>query len=132
MESHIKKKIFERYLTFVKSLVESKKPIVSSLFQLTTRDIRSVPSSNLRTIYEQTGVFVQPGVTLKRSLREYEVYKVSVDEKWKIGLLSSLIEIREGQWSISFDEENGVTCFPDKEINRINRINIMIEDICTS
>ena len=126
MESHIKNKIFERYLTFVKSLVESKKPIVSSLFQLTTKDIKSVPRSNLRTIYQQTGVFVQPGVTLKKSLREYEVYKVPVADIWKICLLSSLIDIREGQWSISFDEEDGVTCFPDKEINS------MIEDICTS
>ena len=123
---HIKKRIFERYLTFIKSLVESKKPIVSSLFKLISKDIRSVPSSNLRTIYEQTGIFINPGITQKGSLRNYNAYKVPTGEDWKIGLLTSLLEIREGQWSISFDEENGLTCFPDEEINR------MIKDICTS
>ena len=50
--SHVMKRIFERYLTFVKSLVVSKKPIVSLLFKLTNKDIHSVPRSNLRLIYE--------------------------------------------------------------------------------
>ena len=122
--SHTKKNFFERYLTFVKSLVTSKKPIVRSLFHLTSKDIRSVPASNLRYIYEQTGIFITPGVTLKHSLKDYKAYEVPAGEKWKIGFLASLIKIREGQWNISFDEEDGLTNFPDKEINR------MIEELC--
>ena len=68
--SHIKKKILERYLTFVKSPVKSKKPIVKSLFHITSKDICSVPASILRHIYDQTGIFINLGVTLKYTLQD--------------------------------------------------------------
>ena len=110
----------------MKSLNESKIPIVRSLFQLISKDIRSVPASNIRYISEQTSTFINPGKTLKSSIKEYKAYEVPEGQQWKIGLLSSLIQIREGQQNISFDEENGLTSFPDEEINR------MIDDICTS
>ena len=110
----------------MKSLVKSKKPIVRSLFQTISKDIRSVPASNLRHIYDQTGIFINPGVTLKFSLHDYKAYKVPAGEEWKIGFLASLIKVREGQWDISFDEEDGLSNFPDKEINRL------IEELCSS
>jgi len=94
--SHAEKKIFSNYITFVKSLDQSKKPAIKSLLRTARKDIRSTTSSNLRSIFVQTGVYVKPGLTTKHSLSAYKAYEVPQGEEWRISLLSSLMQIREG------------------------------------
>ena len=88
--------------------------------------MRSVTCSNLRCILDQTKVFVNPSVTTKHSLNGYRAYEVPPGEEWKIGLLSSLIQIREGEWTVSFDEESHESNFEDEAFNS------MIDTLCIS
>ena len=75
--------------------MESRKPIVSLLFQLISKDVWSLPSSNLRIIYEQTRVFVQPGVTLK-SLSENK--KLIRFHQLKNGKLANGVSVLMKKW----------------------------------
>ena len=43
-------------------------------------------------------------------------------KEWKIGLLSSLLEIRDGKWMILFDEEG--------EDLTEDEVKLMIDDVC--
>ena len=95
--THFKKKIFSRYLSFVKSLVQNKKSSVKFLFNLVRQDVQSCTGSNLRCIYKNTGVFVIPGQTTKMALSSYTVFKIPPGEEWRVPLLSSLMQIREGE-----------------------------------
>ena len=101
-----KKLIFSRYINFVNSLEKSKRPAVVALLKLAKTDVRSVVGSNLRSILLETDKLVIPGVTKSNVLQDYTVYNVPESEKWRIPLLTSLIEMREERWCVKFDEED--------------------------
>ena len=122
---HIKQKLFSRYVTFLKSLALSEKPALSFLLNLSKTDIRSVTGSNLRFILNESKVYIIPGVTSKQSFSNYEAYQVPAGQEWKLPLLISLIKIREGAWTINFDEED-----TDDLANNTN-VDNMIKDVCT-
>ena len=52
-----------------------------------------------------TGVKVFPKVTKGFALHDYLVYKVPTGQDWRLPLLVSLLEIKDDQWVIEFDEE---------------------------
>ena len=87
----------------MKSLDQSKKPAIKSLLRTARKYIRSTTSSNLRSIFVQTGVYVKLGLTIKHSLSAYKAYKVPQE--------SLFYEIREGHWTVLFDEENQSSFF---------------------
>ena len=94
------------------------------MLNIAKEDIRSVTSSNLRHILDHTKVYVIPGSTTKQSLNDFEAYKMPAGQEWRIPLLSSLIKLREGQWEISFDEED-----TDESIDK--SIDNLIKIVCT-
>ena len=71
----------------------------------------------------ETGFNIIPEDSSKYQLRNYRVYTHPSSEQWRIGLLHSLIELREDRWHIVFDEE--------EKLNK-SELDLMIEDVCTS
>ena len=54
--------------------------------------------------------------------KDSNTYEIPAGKEWKIGLLSSLLEIQDGKWMISFDEEGeGIT---------EDEVKLMIDDVC--
>ena len=68
-------------------------------------------------------IILKPGSTV---LRDYRVYDAPVGYEDKIGLLLSLIAIREDHFGVFFNEEDDEVEMED------NDITTMINDICTS
>ena len=68
-----------------------------------------------------TGCNIIPGVTSKYQLKNYRVYTYPSCEQWRIGLLHSLIELRNDRWHIVFDEE--------EEMLNKSELDLMIEDV---
>ena len=121
--NNAKKMMWSRYIKFVKSLVKNKKPCISSLFKIIQSDIRSVTASNLKTILLETDKLIIPGTTNKLTLKEYNVYQTPQGEEWRAPLITSLLQIKEDQWVIEFDQE-GEEFLPNDVIK------IMIDSIC--
>ena len=117
-----KKLIFSRYINFVNSLENSKRPALLALLKLAKTDVRSVVGSNLRTILLETDKVVIPGYTKSYTLQDYTVYRVPESEEWRIPLLTSLIEMREERWCVKFDEE-------DDDLS-VDAIKMMIDRAC--
>ena len=91
-------------------------------------DVKSQVGGNLKKINMDTGIKVipggpEPGIT---ELKGVKVYPVPDDQKWRLPLLESLLEIRDDQWEIRFDEEHEDDQFDEDDIES------MIEDVCTS
>ena len=120
---HAKQMIMSRYIGYISQLCNNKRASVRLLFKLVSNDARTVTGSNIRYIKLTTGIDIIPGSTSKFHLKDYRVYECPVQEKWKIALLQSLIELRDGRWHIVFDEEE------DESLNN-NQLCLMIEDIC--
>ena len=76
--------------------------------------------------HPNTGVRIIPGVTNKSELTAIKVYPIPEDQKWRLPLLESLLEIRDDQWEIRFEEEDDDDQLDDDDIEG------MIADICTS
>ena len=102
---HARQMIFARYLKFVSSCLKNRRSSVQSLCELVSRDIRTVTGRNLRLIQEETSVPVIAGVTRPSQLRDWAVYETPEGQEWRLPLLVSLLEVREGNWEVKFDEE---------------------------
>ena len=121
---HAKQQIFSRFVKFVDSLKNNKRRMIRDLFSLLKADARSTVGSNLRTILIDTDVQVIPGITTKWALSDFTVYEVKGD--WQVPLLTSLLEIRDDNWEVKFDDESR------KNGGLDNDIVDMITDICVN
>ena len=88
-------------------------------------DVRSQTGGNIRKIFLDTGVRITPGVTAATAISNYIVYKVEEEQEWKLPLLHSLLEVRDDQWEIRFEDD-------DVEQLQDDDINDMIHDICVN
>ena len=122
--------IYERYLNFLKSIVQkSEKHNWKFLLNFVKDDVRSQTGGNIKKISLDTERRIIPGVTDKFSMAGVEVYKVEDDEQWRVPMIHSLCEIRNDQWEIRFcdnDSNESVEGFKEDDIED------MLYDICTS
>ena len=119
---HAQTMIFSRYIKFIDSLVNNKRPTIRSLFKIVSKSVLSVTGSNMRYIMMKTHVPVIAGNTKPQAIKTNRVYTVPDHEEWRIPLLRSLLELRNKQWEVLFDEEEG-QLMP-------NEIQMMIEEVC--
>ena len=121
---HVNQKIFSRYIGFINSLFNSKKMILSSLLKIVYKDSRSSTGSNIKTILQQTGTLVIPGSTHKGVLNVFVVYKTPPNQEWRFPLLVSLLELRESNWTVTFDEEEETSLLEKDAIDQL------IDSVC--
>ena len=103
--NHAKLIIIKRYIKFLDSLIKNKKPIVQNLIQMTYKDAQTTTGSNIRHILTEFDFLIIPGETKRYDMKKQYIYDIPDGQEWKIGLLSSLLEIRDGKWEILFDSE---------------------------
>ena len=115
---HARKMIYTRYLKFLKSIATNRR------LRIVTETRRSWTGQNIRKILLDTNVTVVPGVTRTHDLSDYRVYETPAEENWRLGLLVSLLEVRDARWSVMFDEESG-------QLSE-DETSAMINDVCTS
>ena len=123
---HARKVIYSRYIKFVNSLFNTDRRCVRFLFRYVKDDVRSQVGGNMRRIFLDSDVLVIPGTTRPLDMRDYRVYEAPDGYEDKIGLLLSLIAIREDHFGVFFNEEDDEVEMED------NDITTMINDICTS
>ena len=57
-------------------------------------------------------------------MNEKLIYQIPEGEEWKVGLIASLMQIRNDKWSILFDEEQDELGNDD--------ITFMLDNVCSS
>ena len=104
----------------------NKRSCVKSLFHSVCDDVRSTIGANLRQIEQDTGVHITPGVTTQHEIQHYAVYNVPENEEWRLGVLESMIQIKQDNWSVIFSDEE------EEDLLEENDIDMMIYEVCTS
>ena len=84
--------------------------------------LRTTTGTNLRHILIQNNTLIIPGITKHYEFKDSNTYEIPVGKEWKVGLLSSLIEIRNGKWMLLFDEEG-------EDVTE-DGFKLMIDDVC--
>ena len=123
-ECHARQMIFARYINFIRALANNKRASIRALFKTVSMSVQSITGSNIRRILLECNVPIYPGISKSSLLRTHKIYRMPPTDRWKIPLLKSLIELRNNQWEVLFDDEEQSLCGEE--------IQLMIENICTS
>ena len=99
--------IYKKYINFLGSIAKNRRHEIVQLLDIVKDTCMSVTGSNLRRILLESEARVIPGKTKGFELANYRVHKTPVGEEWRLPLLVSLLEIRDSNWEIDFDEEAG-------------------------
>ena len=94
-ESHIRKVLIKRFLSFIEHIKKSPKKLPEKLFELIKNDVSSVTGSNLRNIM----ILINKKTIEKLNPTDAEnIIYCSVDDenKWKIEMTKELLEVRAG------------------------------------
>ena len=81
-------------------------------------DVKSITGANIRTIFRETEI--DPRELRSFALKHWRVYERKDD--WSVPLLRNLLEVRAGNWIVSYDEDGSSP--PDEDIEA------MIEVVC--
>ena len=119
---HAKQMIFSRFIKFINGLLNNRRTIVQSLGRLVCNDIRSLTGMNLHTIKNETGKIIRLSITSHTELKSWLVYDITVGQEWRLPLMISLLEIRDSNWEVLFDDE--------EEGHGQNIIQIFLDSIC--
>ena len=82
-------------------------------------DVKSTSGSNIRTVLLSTGV--DPRFMSRHSLKTWRVHPPK--DNWTVPLLTSLLELRAGNWEIAFDDE--------EESLQDDDVDFMIAAVCS-
>ena len=104
---HIRTVIFQRFLTFIQSLRNSKKRCLSALANFVINDKGSTTCQNLNLITKESGLsFIldwNPNI-----VRDSIIYNsIPAEDYWKVDLLDELLLLRTGDFE--FEGEEGLT-----------------------
>ena len=114
---HLRRILMSRFLGFLQQIRSSRKSIPKLLLSHICHDVRSTTGKNLRNILLQTDK-IDVEDLIKTDVKEIGYFPVPTFEKWKVDVVSEIIDNREGRLYIDgFDEDE---------------LNHMINHICTS
>ena len=65
-------------------------------------------------------------MTTQHEIQHYAVYNVPENEEWRLGVLESMIQIKQDNWSVIFSDEE------EEDLLEENDIDMMIYEVCTS
>ena len=103
---HLKSILSQRFLTFIHSLLNSKKKCLSQLAFKTIYDQGSITGQNINLIASNSGYnrFEILNMTPNCVAKEIRFSPVPEESVWKIQLLKELISLREGELCMREDE----------------------------
>ena len=110
---HLKKTLFLRFISFIRQIENSKKIIPKQLLNIVRYDTRSITGSNIRKLFLLTGISKTEDID-RYVINDSPLYSISTDDKWRLDMLSEILERRYGDILIGDfgDEEcNGILNF---------------------
>ena len=92
---HMKIKLMKNYIGFIKRVRESPKYVLRQLYDIASREVRTVTGSNLRNILMLTNT-LQVDDLDQSMVDMIKYHKMEETEMWRIGLINELINIKHG------------------------------------
>ena len=104
---HMKLKVLKNYLTFIKSIRMSAKPVLRQLYHIASSDVRSVTGKNLRNILLLTNKLKVKDLS-PSDIKSMEYHPVPENDQWRTALLIDLLNFKHGTfeppWQMEIDE----------------------------
>ena len=114
---HAKQMIYKKYVNFLGAIAKNRRHELVHLLNIVKDTCSSLTGANMRKVLLDSNVRIIPGKTKGFELANYIVNKPPVGEEWRLPLLVSLLEIRDSNWELNFDEEVGN--FKEDEITNL-------------
>ena len=107
---HIRTIIFQRFLTFIQSLLKSKKKCLVALANFVVQDQGSTTCQNLNVISKESGLEDILEMNPHSVVDKIVYSSIPEEDEWKINLLDELLQLKsrdlefDGQDSLNLDE----------------------------
>ena len=101
---HLKASLYQRYLVFVKSILQSEKSILSSLAKRVCQDQGSITRMNLNLIEKDSNCPSVLDFNPRYIASQIKYAPVPDDEIWRISLLKELIGLRNNDMILEDSE----------------------------
>ena len=98
---HFLQMVYSRFAKYIMMVKKNKRPFLRCLYDVVKDDVKTTTGSNIRTLLLTTGV--DPRFMSRHLLKDWRVYPPQ--DNWTVPLLSSLLELRAGNWEVLFDDE---------------------------
>ena len=102
---HARKTVYLRYINFIQSIYKSKRSGPINLLETTINDTRTITGKNVRKILLETGTFDILSIDTNELKRSFQYKQIPDEEKWRINILKELVNTKQGNLEIIFDEE---------------------------
>ena len=106
--THLRSALSQRYLTFIHSLIDSKKSCLSSLANKVICDKGSISGQNLNYISNKSGYSIHSlmKTSPKTVSSAMKYFPTPEKDQWKIPFLHELLDIRNGNLHLEINEGN--------------------------
>ena len=118
--SHLRTKLFLRFLTFIRSSSNSKKRCLSALVNRACKDEGSITKQNLNLIEQESGLDNILELSNEVIAQNIKYSLVPEGEEWRIAFFSELIQLRQKNYYLEFSQ------FTEDELN------MLLEYVCTT
>ena len=98
---HFLQMIFSRFAKYIMMVKKNKRPFLRCLYEIVKDDVQTTTGSNIRTVLLSTKV--DPRFMSRHHLKTWHVHPPQ--DNWTVPLLTSLLELRAGNWEVVFDDE---------------------------
>ena len=116
---HFLQMIYSRFAKYLVMVRKNKRPVLRCLYNIVKDDVQTTTGSNIRTLLLSTGI--DPRFMSRHNLKTWRVYPPK--DNWTVPLLTSLLELRAGNWELTFDDE--------EDNLQDDELNFMIAAVCS-
>ena len=115
---HFLQMVYSRFAKYIMMVKQNKRPFLKCLYDIIKDDVKTTAGSNIRTLFLSTGV--DPRFISMYLLKNWRVHPT--EDNWTVPL-TSLLELRAGNWEVLFDDE-------EEDLHN-DEVDFMIDAVCT-
>ena len=116
---HFLQMVYSRFAKYIMMVKQNKRPFLKCLYDIIKNDVKTTAGSNIRTLFLSTGV--DPRFMSRYLLKDWRVHPP--EDNWTVPLLTSLLELRAGNWEVLFDDE-------EEDLHN-DEVDFIIDAVCT-
>ena len=104
---HLESVLTGRYIGFVQSLLNSKKPLLKLLFSSSIADLSSVTGQNVNfLLHRHNKPNLQAMAQEKNLLKRLRISPLPKEELWKVQLIEEISLVKNDQIELEFDDKD--------------------------
>ena len=106
---HAKTMIQTRYIKFMQSINQSKKPAAKHLYEFIKKNTKTITGQNIRNILINTDTDDIMNINANCVKSKLQFRKIPSEEKWRISVIKELTDVKQNMLEVKFSDNDNLT-----------------------